>query len=89
MTQAVEEQEATIQSYMTFLNSLEFPIQIVIQSRKMNIDGYINSLNEQERKTENDLLRAQITDYKNFVQELVELGQIMQKRTLSSLPKCI
>lgn len=76
---SVEEQEAIIQSYMTFLNSLEYPVQIVIQSRRMNIDAYMNRLKEQERTMENDLLRAQIVDYRNFVNELVELGQIMQK----------
>ena len=74
-----EEQEAIIQAYMTFLNSLEYPIQIVIQSRRMNIDAYMNRLSERERTVENDLLRAQIGDYRAFVMELVELGQIMQK----------
>lgn len=76
---SVDEQEATISAYMTFLNSLEYPIQIVIQSRRMNIDAYINRLNEVQKSTENDLLRAQIADYRSFVLELVELGQIMQK----------
>jgi hypothetical protein len=76
---SAEEQEAIIQAYMTFLNSLEYPIQIVIQSRRMNIDGYMDRLKEQERSMENDLLRNQIKDYRSFVTELVELGQIMQK----------
>lgn len=75
-----DEQEAIIQSYMGFLNGLEYPIQIVIQSRRMIIDAYLKALREQERKTENDLLRAQIADYRTFVSELVEMGQIMQKR---------
>lgn len=74
-----EEQEAIIQAYMTFLNSLEYPIQIVIHSRRMNIDAYMNRLIERERTVENDLLRAQINDYRSFVMELVDLGQIMQK----------
>lgn len=76
---SVEEQEAIIQAYMTFLNSLEYPVQIVIQSRRMNIDAYMNRLIEQERKITNDLLRGQIVEYRNFITELVELGQIMQK----------
>jgi len=80
------EQEAIIQSYVTFLNGLDFPIQIVIQSRRMNIDGYAASLVEQEKTTGNDLLRAQIADYRTFVSELVELGQIMQKRFYVVLP---
>ncbi len=81
-----DEQEAIIQSYMSFLNGLEFPVQIVIQSRKMNIDAYMNHLNEQQKKTANELLRAQISDYRTFVNELVELGQIMQKRFYLVLP---
>jgi hypothetical protein len=81
-----DEQEAIIQGYMSFLNGLEFPIQVVIQSRKMNIDAYMARLAEQQKKTTNDLLRAQIVDYRTFVNELVELGQIMQKRFYLVLP---
>lgn len=76
---STDEQEAIIQGYMTFLNSLEYPVQIVIQSRRMNIDAYMERLREQERSIANDLLRAQIADYRAFVLELVELGEIMQK----------
>jgi hypothetical protein len=83
---SVDEQEATIQGYMTFLNSLEYPIQIVIQSRRMNIDAYMQRLAAQEKKTTNDLLRSQIADYRNFVLELVDLGQIMQKMFYLVLP---
>ena len=81
-----DEQEAIIQAYMSFLNGLEFPIQVVVQSRKMNIDGYLTRLSDQQKKTTNDLLRAQIGDYRTFVGELVELGQIMQKRFYVVLP---
>ncbi len=83
---AEDEQEAIIQAYMSFLNGLEFPVQIVIHSRKMNIDPYLQALKEQERVTQNDLLRTQIADYQTFVSELVELGQIMQKRFYIVLP---
>ncbi len=81
-----DEQEAIIQSYVTFLNGLDYPIQVTIQSRRMNIDSYILALGEQERKTTNDLLRAQIGDYRTFVSELVSLGHIMQKRFYVVLP---
>ncbi len=81
-----DEQTALIQSYMSFLNGLEFPLQIVIQSRRMNIDSYITSLKTQGKKTENDALRAQIGDYLSFIQELVTLGEIMQKRFYVVVP---
>ena len=77
---SAEEQEAIIQAYMQFLNGLEDPIQIVIQSRKMNIDAYMDQLSSQQKTIEDELLRTQIADYRNFVAELVDLGEIMQKR---------
>lgn len=83
---SIDEQQATVQSYMQFLNGLEHPIQIVIQSRKMNIDSYILALNEQEKQMSNELLRAQIRDYRSFISELVDLGEIMQKRFYVVVP---
>ena len=83
---STDEQEAIIQAYIAFLNGLNFPIQIVVQSRKMNIDAYLLSLFTQQQKTENDLLRAQIADYRNFIKELVDLGEIMQKSFYVVIP---
>lgn len=81
-----DEQQATVQGYMQFLNSLEHPIQVVIQSRRMNIDGYMAQLQKQEDTISNELLRSQIRDYMSFVRELVELGEIMQKQFFVIVP---
>lgn len=81
-----DEQNATIQSYVSFLNSLDFPVQIVIQSRKLNIDNYLDRLKDSEKTQTNELLRAQISDYRQFVRELIELGQIMSKRFYVVVP---
>src|SRR3989339_384653 len=81
-----DEQQAIIQGYMQFLNGLEHPLQVVIQSRRMNIDGYMLRLKEQEEKISNELLKTQIRDYMSFVKELVELGEIMQKRFFVVVP---
>lgn len=75
-----DEQTAVVSSYVSFLNSLDFPLQVVIQSRKLNIDAYLDRLKESERTQRNELLRTQIADYRQFVRELIELGQIMSKR---------
>ncbi len=83
---SVDEQQAIVQAYMQFVNSIDFPIQIVIQSRRMNIDTYIRQLNEQEKKISNDLLKKQIKDYRDFVRQLVNLGDIMQKRFYIVVP---
>mgnify|MGYP001591668701 FL=1 len=81
-----DEQQAIIQGYMQFLNGLDFPLQVVIQSRRMNVDGYLASLKAQEDTIHNELLRTQIRDYTSFIKELVELGQIMQKRFFVVVP---
>jgi len=75
-----EEQIALISSYVTFLNSIDFPLQIVVQSRKMQIQNYIDQLTAQENQQTNELLKVQIADYKSFIKEYVELGDIMTKK---------
>lgn len=81
-----DEQEAIIQGFISFLNSLDHPLQIVIQSRKLDIDDYLGRLKAQEKQQRNELLRAQIADYRQFVSELVELGEIMQKKFFIVVP---
>lgn len=75
-----DEQQAIVQGYMQFLNGLEFPLQVVIQSRKMRIDEYIGRMRQAERDLQNELLRTQMNDYIQFVQDLVAGGEIMSKR---------
>jgi type IV secretory pathway VirB4 component len=81
-----DEQNALISSYVSFLNSLDFPIQIVIQSRKLQIKTYLDQLRDIEKKQSNELLRIQIADYRSFIGELVEIGQIMTKRFYVIVP---
>ncbi|MEO5927077.1 MAG: hypothetical protein ABIO72_00200 [Patescibacteria group bacterium] len=83
---SVDEQNAIVQAYMQFLNGLEFPIQVVIQSRRMNIDEYLSKLKESEKSQTNELLRRQISDYRDYVKQLVDLGEIMQKRFYVVVP---
>lgn len=75
-----EEQEAMIGSYVGFLNTLDFPLQIVIQSRKLNVESYLEQLKQSEKEQTNELLKIQIADYRNFVGELIDMGEIMSKR---------
>jgi len=75
-----EEQNSVIWGYQSLLNSLNFPVQFMIQSRELNIEPYLNSLAELEAKQTNELLRIQTIEYREYVSELVEWGQIMRKR---------
>ena len=81
-----DEQNALISSYVGFLNSLDFPIQIVMQSRKLQIQPYLDNLLKIEKELPNELLKIQIADYRAFVAELVEIGQIMTKRFYVVVP---
>lgn len=81
-----DEQQAIISSYVSFLNSLDHPLQIVIQSRELNVKPYIDRLIEQERIQTNELLRAQIADYRAYITDLISLGEIMSKQFFVVVP---
>ncbi|MFA6423882.1 MAG: TraC family protein [Candidatus Magasanikbacteria bacterium] len=81
-----DEQNAIISAYVGFLNSLEHPLQVVIQSRELYIQPYLQDLLKREREQTNVLLRAQIADYRSFVTELVEMGEIMSKNFYVVVP---
>lgn len=83
---SMDEQNAIVQSYMQFLNGLDFTIQVVIQSRRMNIDDYLLQLRQAEKNQTNELLRRQITDYLEYIKQLVEMGDIMQKKFYIVIP---
>lgn len=76
---SLDEQNAIIYQFQNFLNSLDFTIQMVIQSRKLNITGYLEKLKTLEEKQQNELLKIQTAGYKNFVQDLISRGSIMSK----------
>ena len=81
-----DEQNALIAAYVGFLNSLDFSIQISVQSRRLQIEPYLDTLIQKESEQTNELLRTQIADYRAYVQELVEIGQIMTKRFYVVVP---
>ncbi|MDD5144607.1 MAG: TraC family protein [Candidatus Pacebacteria bacterium] len=76
---SAEEQEATIFQFQNFLNSLDFPLEIVIQSRILNITGYIDKVGDLAQKQQNELLKIQTEEYQKFIKELIAGGQILSK----------
>ena len=75
-----DEQNAIVGAYVSFLNNLNFPLEIVIHSRELNIENYLNDLKNKEKAQTNELLKTQTTEYISYVAELVSLGKIMNKR---------
>jgi hypothetical protein len=83
---STQEQEAIIDQYKNFLNSLDFPIQILINSRKINIGKYLDYMGRKEKDQSNELLRFQISEYKNFIKQLVSVSNIMDKNFYIIIP---
>lgn len=81
-----DEQNAIISSYVSFLNGIDFPLQVVVQSRQLYIKPYLEKLLQREREQSNELLRVQIADYRSFISELVSLGNIMSKQFFVIVP---
>src|SRR4030042_4684558 len=59
---STQEQEAIVAAFQNFLNSLDFPIQTIVSSRRLDINPYIELLDEKEKDQENELLRNQINE---------------------------
>lgn len=81
-----DEQNALVSAYVSFLNNLDFPLQIVIQSRELDMDGYLKRLKQKEKEQINELLKVQIRDHLNYLKELISLGKIMTKRFYAIVP---
>jgi hypothetical protein len=83
---STEEQDAILISYQRFLNSVNFPIQIIIRSLKVDIEAYINRLKNLALKQQNTLLQEQTYKYVDFLTNLIDLAQIMKKEFYIVVP---
>ncbi len=76
---SADEQGSIISGFQTFLNTIDFPVEILIQSRKMDIRPYLKLLAEKEKEQRTDLLRIQLREYMEFVRSFTENTNIMTK----------
>lgn len=81
-----QEQNAIIYSFQGFLNSLSFPIQIVMQSRRLDLSSYLAKLKSKNKEEENPLLRLQMADYIGFIEQLLTVANIMEKKFYVVIP---
>ncbi|MEI6835392.1 MAG: hypothetical protein WCK59_01030 [Candidatus Falkowbacteria bacterium] len=81
-----DEQNAVIDSYVRFLNNLSFTLQIVVQSRELDINNYLEYLEGKEKEQTNKLLKSQTGEYIEYIKELTSLGKIMNKRFYVVVP---
>ncbi len=81
-----EEQNAIIYQFQSFLNSLDFSCQILVQSRKANITGYLDMVKDWEEKQTNKLLKEQTRGYREFIQRFIDRESILTKKFFVIIP---
>lgn len=74
------EQDSAIMAYSGLLNSLTFPIQVVIKSKVMNISDYLLKIENAKKDIKGDLLKNMASEYKQFVENLVENFSVLDKK---------
>lgn len=81
-----QEQDAKLYAYAALLNSLSFPIQILIQNKRVDISSYIAQLEEDAQKSTNPLLQTHIQQYKDFISELIKVNSVLDKSFYVVIP---
>lgn len=76
---STEEQQAILHQFQTFLNTLDFTLQIYVQSRRLNIEPYLKLLATKEAGQDNDLMRIQLREYIEFIRTFTNEVDIMSK----------
>ena len=83
---SADEQTAIISAFQNFLNSIDFPLQISINSRRLDIGPYLESLDTLTKVISSELLKIQATEYTRFIKGLTELANIMSKKFYIVVP---
>ena len=80
------EQDAIIAAYSGLLNSLSFPIQVVVRSKKMDISFYLDQLQEVEKEQTNKFLKKRIASYRGYVEQLISKNEVLDKNFYVVIP---
>ncbi len=83
---SADEQQAILSQFQSFLNSIDFSIQIYIQSRRLDIRPYLEILKEREVLQDNDLMRIQLREYMEFINTFTTQVDIMTKNFFIVIP---
>jgi hypothetical protein len=81
-----DEKAAIILQFQDFLNSLDFSIQILAQSRRLDIRPYLALLEQQKKVQVNSLMKIQIQEYVEFIKSFTENTNIMTKSFFVVVP---
>ena len=83
---SAEEQISLIYAYGSLLNSLSFPIQILILSKKMDISSYLEYINFKITKQHTDLMKNRLNSYRDYIKNVVKKNSVLEKRFFFVVP---
>jgi virulence-associated protein VagC len=83
---SLDEQRAVLSQFQSFLNTLDFSLQIYIQSRKLNIEPYLEVLAGMENKQDNELMKIQLQEYMEFIRTFTNSVDVMSKNFFVIVP---
>lgn len=81
-----EEQDALIYAYASLLNSLSFPLQIVILSKRMDISSYIELIAQEEDKHTRPVMKERLRRYREFILSIVKENKVLEKKFYLVIP---
>lgn len=80
------EQDAIIAAFSMLLNSISFPIQVFIRSKKLDISKYIDKVQRTEVQITDPLMRYQAEAYRKFIQEVIKKNDVLDKKFYVVIP---
>lgn len=83
---STDEQQAILQQFQSFINTLDFSLQIYVQSRRLNIEPYLALLATREAAQDNDLMRIQLREYIEFIRTFTAEVDVMSKNFFVVVP---
>ncbi len=83
---SAEEQSSIIYSYAELINSLSFPVQIVILSKKMDISSYLEYLESMIANNKDDLMKRRLESYKEFIKTIIKKNSVLEKNFYFVVP---
>ncbi len=81
-----EEQDVIIDTYESFLNSISWPIQILVRTRKITMNAYLAELHAQQQTETVPMYQEQLQRYRAFIRSLIANNTIMTRRFYIVIP---
>ncbi|MFA6512836.1 MAG: hypothetical protein WCT34_01400 [Patescibacteria group bacterium] len=83
---STEEQSSMIYAYSELLNSLSFPVQILIVSKRIDVSTYLDYLEDKINKQSVDILKKRMVGYREFIKSVIKINTVLEKRFFFVVP---